>query len=46
MGVKMPLFQMEKNKAPRPDGFPIEFFRNVGVLLSKILWYYSRISMK
>jgi hypothetical protein len=26
--VKKVVFQMEHNKAPRPDGFPAEFYQN------------------
>lgn len=30
--IKVPVFDMKHNKAPGPDGFPIEFYQNTGIL--------------
>jgi hypothetical protein len=33
--IKIALFQIEKNKAARPDGFPIEFYQSCWDIIKK-----------
>ena len=35
--IKIALFQMYPTKAPRPDGFPSHFFRNIGICAERRL---------
>jgi hypothetical protein len=43
--VKAAVFSMEHNKAPGPDGFPVEFYQVCWDVIKMILWLCSICSM-
>jgi hypothetical protein len=43
--VREAVFQMEHNKAPRPDGFPAEFYQVFWGWSKMTFWLYSMNSI-